>query len=105
MTRRSWITATALCLAVVTAATGSVPQDAIAGIPSMARVSWASRAQESVPAMFLGTVDAARLLQEDVSARVPTWMILLLLIILLLIWLIHHTWTGWKPLVRGGVGT
>jgi hypothetical protein len=26
------------------------------------------------------------------------WMILLLVIILLLVWLIYHTWTGWKPL-------
>jgi len=98
VSRRSWVAATALCLAVVTAATGSVPQDAIAGILATARVSWASRAQESGPVTLRATVDAPRLLQEDVSARVPMWMILLLVIILLLVWLIYHTWTGWKPL-------
>jgi hypothetical protein len=102
VTRRSWVAATALCLAVVTAATGSVPQDAIAGILATARVSGASRAQESGPVTFRATVDAARLLQEDVSARVPMWMTLLLVIILLLVWLIYHTWAGWKPLIRGG---
>jgi hypothetical protein len=102
VTRRSWVAATALCLAVVTVATGSVPQDAIAGIHATERVSGASRAQESGPVTFRATVDAARLLQEDVSVRVPRWMILLLAIILLLVWLIYHTWAGWKPLIRGG---
>jgi hypothetical protein len=29
-------------------------------------------------------------------------MILLLVIILLLVWLIYHSWAGWKPLIRGG---
>lgn len=102
MTRRSWVAATALCLAVVTAATGSVPHDAIAGILAATRVSGASRAHESGPMTLRATVDSAWLLQEGVSARVPMWMILLLVIILLLVWLIYHTWAGWKPLIRGG---
>lgn len=101
MTRRSWVAATALCLAVVTAATGSVPQDAVAGILATTRVS-GTRVLESGPVTSRATVDAARLFQEDVSARVPTWVILLLAIILLLVWLIFHTWAGWKPLIRGG---
>jgi len=102
VTRSSWVAATALCLAVVTAATGSVPQDAIAGILATSRVSGASRARESGPVTPRATVDAARLLQEDVSARVPMWMIVLLVILLLLLWLICHNWAGWKPLIRGG---
>ncbi len=54
------------------------------------------------PVAFRATVDAARFRQEAVSARYPTWMIVLLAIILLLIWLIYRTGTGWKPLIPGG---
>ena len=48
------------------------------------------------------TVDASPYLHEAVSARYPMWAILLLVILLLLVWLIYHTWTGWKPLISGG---
>ncbi|MGE5283885.1 MAG: hypothetical protein ACM3OG_02835 [Actinomycetota bacterium] len=102
MTRRSWMAATALCLAVVTAATGPAPRDAIAGILAMTRVPGASWARESGPVTFRAAADAERLLDAESSARYPMWMIVLLAIILLLIWLIYHTWTGWKPVFRGG---
>jgi hypothetical protein len=94
--------ATALLLAVVTAATGPAPRDAIAGILAVARISGSARAEEAGTATIRAAVDAARSLQEALSARVPTWMILLLAILLLLIWLIYHAWNGWKLLNRAG---
>ena len=39
MAQRSWVAATALCLAVVTAATGPVPRDVSAGILAMSCAS------------------------------------------------------------------
>ena len=102
MTLRSWVEATALCLAVVTAATGPVPRDAIAGILEMSRVSGPVQTQGSGAATLRGTADAASLLHEAVSARTPMWVIMLLAILLLLILLIYLTWTGWKPLISGG---
>lgn len=99
MTRRFWVAATALCLAVVTGATGPVPRDASAGILAMSRGSGPSQTQGSGSAAIRGTVGAAPLRHEAVSARYPTWVILLLAILLLLIWLIYLTWTGWKPIL------
>jgi type VI protein secretion system component VasF len=101
VTRRSWVAATALCLAVVTAAIGPVPQDAIAGILAMSRASGSSLAQEAGPATFRATMDGSQTFHEIVSARYPMWMIMLLAILLLLLWLIYQTWTGWKALIFG----
>jgi len=101
VTRRSWVAATALFLSVVTAAIGSVPNDAIAGIPSMGQTSGLP-GQEDGPAMSRATADSAQILQEVASARYPMWMIMLIVILLVLIWLIYRTLTGWNPLILGG---
>lgn len=102
MGQRSWVAATALCLAVVTAATGPVPRDASAGILAVSCASGRMPNGGTGSVTLTATVDASPYLQGAVSARYPMWAILLLVILLLLVWLIYHTWTGWKPLIAGG---
>ena len=101
VTRRSWVAATAICLAIVTAAIGPVPHDATAGILAMSRASGLSPAWESGPGTSRATMDGAQRFQEIGSARYPMWVILLLAILLLLLWLIYQAWNGWKTLISG----
>ncbi|MGZ8473983.1 MAG: hypothetical protein ACXWWY_10860 [Candidatus Deferrimicrobiaceae bacterium] len=102
MAQRSWVAATALCLAVVTAVTGPFPRDVSAGILALSCTSGRIPARESGSVTMRATEDASPFLHGAVSARYPTWVILLLVILLLLLWLIYLTWTGWKPLISGG---
>ena len=99
MTRRSWVPATALILSSIVAMTGSVPQDAMAGIVALSQAAGASIVQEEGPAKIRSAADVTSHPQRNVSARY--WMrgIVLLLIILLVLWLIYRTFTGWKPMI------
>jgi len=99
MTRRFRVPATALFLSSILAMTGSVSQDAMAGIVVLSQSTGASIVQEEGPAKIRSEADSAPHPQRNVSARY--WMrgIVLLLIILLMLWLIYRTFTGWKPMI------
>ena len=99
MTRGFRVPAIALYLASITAMTGSVSQDAMAGIVVLSQSTGASAFQEEGNAKTGSAADFASHPQRDDSARY--WMrgIVLLLIILLMLWLIYRTFTGWKPMI------
>jgi len=98
MTRGFWIPATAFLLSSILAMTGSVSQDAMAGIVLMSQVPGASIVQGEGPAKTRSAENVAPHPQRGVSARNWTRGIVLLLIILLILWLIYRTFTGWKPM-------
>jgi hypothetical protein len=99
MTRRFRVPATALFLSSIMAMTGSVSQDAMAGIVALSQSTGASIVQEEGPAKIRSAANFAPHPQRNVSARY--WMrgIVLLLLILLMLWLIYRTFTGWKPMI------
>src|SRR5512141_1973173 len=99
MTRRFRVPATALFLSSIMAMTGSVSQDAMAGIVAVSQSTGASIVQEEGPAKIRSAANFAPNPQRNVSARY--WMrgIVLLLLILLMLWLIYRTFTGWKPMI------
>jgi len=99
MTRRFRVPAIALFLASIMAMTGSVSQDAMAGVVALAQSTAASVVQEEGPAKIGTAADFASHPQRNVSARY--WMrgIVLLLLVLLILWLIYRTFTGWKPMI------
>ena len=99
MTRRFRVPAIALFLASILAMTGSVSQDAMAGIAVLSQSTCASAFQEEGPAKTGPAAGFASHPQRNVSARY--WMrgIVLLLLILLILWLIYRTFTGWKPMI------
>jgi len=99
MTRRLWVSATALVLSSIMAMAGSVPQDAMAGVVALSQSTGASIVQGEGPAKIRAAADFAPYPQRNVSARY--WMrgIVLLLIILLILWLIYRTFKGWKPMI------
>ena len=99
MTRRFRVPAIALYLASIMAMTGSVSQDAMAGIVVLSQSTGASAFQEEGPAKTGSAEGFASHPQRNVSARY--WMrgIVLLLLVLLILWLIYRTFTGWKPMI------
>ena len=99
MTRRFRVPAIALILSSVMAMTGSVPQDAMAGIVALSQSTGASVFQEEGPAEVRSGACSVSHPKEDVSARY--WMrgIVLVVILLLILWLIYRTFTGWKPMM------
>ena len=99
MTRRFRVPATALFLASIMAMTGSVSQDAMAGIVVLSQFTGPSAFQEDGPAKTGSAAGFASHPQRNVSARY--WMrgIVLLLLILLILWLVYRTFTGWKPMI------
>ena len=99
MTRRFRVPATALFLASIMAMTGSVSQDAMAGIGVLSQSTVASVVQQERPAKTGSEAGFASHPQRNVSARY--WMrgIVLLLLVLLILWLIYRTFTGWKPMI------
>ena len=99
MTRRIWVPVTALFLSSIMAMTGSVSQDAMAGIAAMSQATGASIVQEEGPAKIRSAAYFAPHPQRKVSTRYWIRGIVLLLIILLILWLIYRTFTGWKPMI------
>ena len=99
MTRRLWVSATALVLSSIMAMAGSVSQDAMAGIVALSQSTGASIVQGEGPAKIRTAADVASHPQRNVSARYWIRGIVLLLIILLILWLIYRTFTGWKPMI------
>ena len=99
MTRRFRVPAIALFLSSFMAMTGSVSQDAMAGLVALAQSTGASVVQEEGPAKTGSAAGFASHPQRNVSARY--WMrgIVLLLLVLLILWLIYRTFTGWKPMI------
>lgn len=99
MTRRFQVPATALFLSFIMAMTGSVPQDATAGIVALSEATGTSIASEEGPAIIRSAADFASHPQRNGSARY--WMrgIVLLLLILLILWLVYRTFTGWRPMI------
>jgi hypothetical protein len=99
MTRRFRVPATALFLSSIMAMTGSVSQDAMAGIVALSHATGASIVHEESPAKIRSSANFAPHPQRNASAR--SWIrgIVLLLIILLILWLIYRTFTGWKPMI------
>jgi len=101
MTRGSWVAATALCLVVVTGATGPVPREASAGILAISGASARASRRGPGPAPWRVRVEGSTFLHDAVAARVPTWVIVLVVVLLLLLLVIYLAWTGWKPLISG----
>jgi len=99
MTRRFWVPATALFLSSIMAMTGSVAQDAMAGIVVLSQATGASIVQEEGPATIRSPADSAPHPYRKVSTRYWIRGIMILLIILLMLWLIYRTFTGWKPMI------
>ena len=99
MTRRFRVPAIALFLASIMAMTGSVSQDAMAGIVVLSQSKGASAVREEGPATTGSAAEIASHPLRNVSARY--WMrgIVLLLLVLLILWLIYRTFTGWKPMI------
>ena len=99
MTRRFRVPAIALFLASIMAMTGSVSQDAMAGIVVLSQSKGASAVREEGPATTGSAAEFASHPLRNVSARY--WMrgIVLLLLVLLILWLIYRTFTGWKPMI------
>jgi len=99
MTRGFRVPAIALYLASIMAMTGSVSQDAMAGIVVLSQSTGASAFQGEGNAKTGSAADFASHPQRDGSARY--WMrgIVLLLLVLLILWLIYRTFTGWKPMI------
>jgi len=93
------VPAIALFLSSFMAMTGSVSQDAMAGLVALAQSTGASVVQEEGPAKTGSAAGFASHPQRNVSARY--WMrgIVLLLLVLLILWLIYRTFTGWKPMI------
>ncbi len=81
------------------AMTGSVPQDAMAGIAALSQSTGASIVREEGPAKIRSAADFASHPQRNVSARYWMRVIVLLLLILLILWLVYRTFTGWKPMI------
>ena len=99
MSRRFRMPATALFISSIMAMTGSVSQDAMAGIVVLSQAAGASIVQEEGPGKIRSAADFAPYPQRNVSARYWIRGIVLLLIILLMLWLIYRTFTGWKPMI------
>ena len=99
MTRRFGVPATALFLSSIMAMTGSVSQDAMAGIVVLSQATGASIVQEEGPANIRSSANFAPHPQRKVPTRYWIRGIVLLLIILLILWLIYRTFTGWKPMI------
>jgi hypothetical protein len=81
------------------AMTGSVSQDAMAGIIVLSHDTGASIAQEESPATIRSAADSAPHPQRNGSTRYRIRGIVLLLVILFVLWLIYRTFTGWKPMI------
>ena len=99
MTRGFRVPAIALYLASIMAMTGSVSQDAMAGIVVLSQSTGASIAQEEDPAKIRSGADFVPHPQRDVTTRYRIPVIMLVLIILLILWLVYRTFTGWKPMI------
>ncbi len=99
MTRRFRIPTIALFLSSIMAMTGSVSQDAMAGIVALSHATGASIVHEESPAKIRSSADLTPHPQRKVPTRYSIRGIVLLLILLLMLWLIYRTFTGWKPMI------
>jgi hypothetical protein len=102
--RRSWIQATALCLAVVMSVLGSISRDAMSAIISSMPAQGAPTVQGEGPPKILAEEGEEPDTPRNQSRRY--WMrgIVLLIIIVLIIWLIYRSLKGWRPLISWVAG-
>jgi hypothetical protein len=98
MTRRIWVTATALTLSFILGMTGCVSRDAVAGIVALSRSAEDSIVSEGGKETIRSGNGISTHAARDASARY--WMrgIVLLIIVLFILWLLYRTFTGWKPM-------
>lgn len=99
MIRRSWIPATAICLAVVMAVIGFISRDAMAAIIASMPAQGVPTVQGDGPPKILPAAGEEPDTPRNLSGRYWTRGIVLLLIIVVLIWLIYRFFTGWRPMI------
>jgi hypothetical protein len=104
MIRRSWIFATALCLAVVMAVLGSVSRDAMSAIISSIPAHGVPTVQGEGPPKILTAAGEEPDTPRNRSRRYWTRGIVLLVVIVLLIWLIYRSLKGWRPMISWVAG-
>lgn len=100
MTRRLWIPATALFLAVALSITGSIPRDAAAAVLPWLVSSPAGSWLAAPAAGAAGGGEAPGDPEPDASWR--TRALILLLILVVIVILVWRYLAGWKPTASGG---